>query len=167
MPEKITLKNCIEFAVVTEDIGARFYNDMARKFSGNQELANLFKALAKDEEVHKKQFSELLNNLPKEAGAVSDPAKTEYLRAMSISEFFSRDAGPFANADKIGNRDDVLEKAFGFEKATFGFYRSVQDVLGNVTALTQVIETEKSHITRLMKIMLTGEKFRSLQDKWY
>ena len=69
--------------------------------------------------------------------------------------------------DKIGNRDDALEKAFGFEKATLGFYHAVQDVLGEKPTLTQVIEAEKSHIIRLMKVMITGEKFRSLQDKWF
>lgn len=39
-------------------------------------------------------------------------------------------------------------------------------MLGKNPTLTQVIETEKSHIVRLMKVTITGEKFRSLEDKW-
>ena len=166
MLEDISLKSCIEFAVATEDIGAKFYGRLAKKFAGSQEIANLFELLGKDEQVHKQQFSELLKHVPEEEGEASAPEKSQYVRAMSIGEFFSRYQGPFVNIDKIENRDDALEKAFGFEKATLGFYHAVQDVLCKNPTLSEVIETEKSHITRLMKVLITGEKFRSLQDKW-
>jgi rubrerythrin len=164
--EEITLKKCIEFAVATEDNGARFYNIMAGKFDDNQEISDLFKSLSRDEMVHKQQFSELLSQVPEDTGVSNTPEKRDYLRAMSISEFFSHHQGPFKDADKIVNRDDALEKAFNFEKATLGFYQAVQDTLGKNPTLTEVIETEKSHITRLMKAMITGEKLRSLQDVW-
>ena len=167
MIKEITLRGCIEFAVATEDIGAKFYSRLAKRFAGSQELANLFELLGKDEEVHKQQFLELLNHLPQQSGVTSAPEKSEYIRAMSISEFFSHHGGPFEDIDKIENRDDALEKVFGFEKATLGFYQAVQGVLGENPTLTQVIETEKSHIIRLMKVIITGEKFRSLQDKWF
>jgi rubrerythrin len=162
----ITLKGCIEFAVATEDVGAKFYGQLAKKFADNRELSELFKLLGKDEEEHKLQFSKLLNQLPGGTGASPSPEKSEYVRAMSVSEFFSRDRGPFASIDKIGNRDDALEKVFGFEKVTLGFYQAVQDMLGSNPVLNQVIEAEKSHITRVMKVMITGAKFRSLQDMW-
>ena len=166
MLEDISLKSCMEFAVVTEENGAKFYGRLAKKFAENQEIANLFEMLRKDEEVHKQQFSELLEHVPQDVNETSAPEKSQYVRAMSIGEFFSRYQGPFVNIDKIENRDDALEKAFGFEKATLGFYQAVQDVLGENPTLSEVIETEKSHITRLMKVLVTGEKFRSLQDKW-
>jgi rubrerythrin len=162
----ITLKGCIEFAVATEDVGAKFYRQLAKQFAGNRELSELFDLLGKDEEEHKRQFSELLRQLPKESAAPGPTGKGEYIRAMSVSEFFSRDRGPFANIDKIGNRDDALDKVFGFEKATLGFYQAVKDMLGSNAILNQVIEAEKSHITRIMKVIITGEKFRSLQDQW-
>ena len=161
----ITLKDCVEFAVATEDIGARFYAGLAKKFAGNAELTELFGQLGKDEEVHRQQFSDLLKQLPAESGNVT-PEQRDYVQAMSLSEFFSAKQGPFAAIDKITNRDDALEKVFGFEKATLGFYQAVQDTLGKNPTLTEVIETEKGHITRLMKVMVTGAKFRSLQDEW-
>ena len=166
MLEDISLKGCIEFAIVTEENGAKFYGRLAKKFSENQEIANLFELLSKDEQVHKQQFSELLKQVPQEVGETSAPEKSQYVRAMSIGEFFSRYQGPFVDIDKIENRDDALEKVFGFEKTTLGFYQAVQDVLGENPTLSEVIETEKSHITRLMKVLITGEKFRSFQDKW-
>lgn len=164
--EEITLKSCIEFAVATEETGAKFYKILAGKFADNKEIADLFKLLANDEMVHRKQFADLLEQVPQEANVSGAPEKSEYVRAMSISEFFSHRHGPFKDVDAIDNRDEALEKAFGFEKATLGFYQAVQDVLGNNPTLSEVIEAEKSHITKLMKAMITGEKFRSLQDKW-
>jgi rubrerythrin len=162
----ISLKGCLEFAVATEDVGAKFYAQLAEKFTGNPEVSNLFELLGKDEEEHKRQFSEMLRELPGAPGASPSPEKGEYVRAMSVSEFFSRDRGPFANIDKIGNRDDALDKVFGFEKATLGFYQAVREMIGNDPVLNQVIDTEKGHITRIMKVIITGEKFRSLQDQW-
>ena len=167
MLEDISLKSCIEFAVATEDIGAKFYGRLAKKFAVSQDIANLFELLGKDEQTHKQQLSELLKHVPQAKAETGTPEKSQYVRAMSISEFFSRYHGPFVDIDKIESRDDALEKAFGFEKATLGFYHAVQDVLGENSTLTEVIEVEKSHITRLMKVMITGEKFRSLQDEWF
>jgi rubrerythrin len=166
MLEDVTLKSCIEFAVVTEENGAKFYNRLAKKFADNREIADLFTLLAKDEQVHQKQFAELLKDAPQKEGEVSSPEKSQYVRAMSISEFFSPYQGPFTDVEKIKNRDNALEKAFAFERATLGFYQAVRDVLGKEPVLEKVIEAEKGHVTRLMKVMITGEKFRSLQDKW-
>jgi rubrerythrin len=167
MIENVTVKHCIEFAVATEDIGAKYYARLADKFSSAKEVSDLFKQLGKDEQIHRQQFSELLNALPPETDLSNSPEKTQYVRAMSISEFFSHHHGPFKDIDKIENRDDALEKAFDFEKATLGFYKAVEESLGTNPTLTQVIETEKGHIVSLMKAMLVeGSKFRSLQDVW-
>jgi rubrerythrin len=162
----LTLKGCIEFAVATEDVGAKFYRQLAKKFTGHRELPELFELLGKDEEEHKRQFSELLRRLPKEPAASGTAGRSDYVRAMSVSEFFSRDRGPFADIDKIGDRDDALDKVFGFEKATLGFYQAVRDMIGSNAVLNQVIEAEKNHITRVMKIMITGARFRGIEDQW-
>jgi rubrerythrin len=161
----LSLKGCMEFAVATEDAGAKFYSQLTKKFVRNRELADLFELLGKDELEHKRQFSVLLQQLPEVKGTSYSPEKGEYVRAMSVSEFFSP-KGPFDNIDKIGNRDDALEKVFGFEKATLGFYQAVKDMIGDNSVLNQVIEAERSHVTRIMKVMITEAKFRSLQDQW-
>lgn len=166
MLEDVSLKGCIQFAIVTEELGVKFYGRLAKTFAGDQEIANLFELLSKDEQEHKEQFSKLLQNLPEEVDISHAPEQIGYLRAMSISEFFSQYQGPFIDVEKIQDRDDALQKAFRFERATLGFYHAVQDVVGEKPALTQIIEAEKSHVTRLLKVMITGEKFRSLQDKW-
>ncbi|NQT74285.1 MAG: ferritin-like domain-containing protein [Chloroflexi bacterium] len=167
MIENVSLKQCMDFAVATEDIGAKYYDRLSDKFSDNPEISDLFSQLCKDERIHIQQFSELLNNLPPETDLSNSPEKAQYVRAMSISEFFSHHQGPFQDDKEIENRDDALERAFNFEKATLGFYKAVEESLGPNPTLTKVIETEKGHIVNLMKSMLVeGSKFRSLQDVW-
>ena len=166
MLTEVTLRNCIEFAVSTEEVGQRFYAHLATRFSDNAEVSRIFSQLSKDEELHKRQFTQLLTGIPQDEGVSWAPEKSEYLKAMSISEFFSRSHGPFKDVDKIEHYEDALEKAFGLEKATLGFYQSLRDVLGENATLDKIIETEKSHVITLMKVMISGARFRSLQDTW-
>lgn len=167
MIEDMTLKGCMEFAVATEELGAKIYSRLATKFGNNKDVAELFSHLAADEKVHKQQFLALLKKAPEEEGVSETPEKREYLKAMSISEFFSHHRGPFKNVEEIQDRNDALQKALDFEKATLGFYRAVEDFHGKRELLTQVIETEKEHVVVLMKTLLVeGSEFRGLQDRW-
>lgn len=166
MAEDMTLKKIIEFAVATEELGANFYSRMSHRFSDKAEVSEIFSRLSRDEEVHRKQFSAMLEDLPEQPGITDAPEKREYVKAMSISEFFS-DRGPFKDADKIEDRDDVLEMAFNFEKDTLGFYQAIQDVMLESNTLKEIIEAEKEHVRILMRVMMAGAKFRSLQDAWY
>jgi rubrerythrin len=167
MIEDMTLKGCMEFAVATEELGAKIYARLAKKFADSKDIANLFSRLAEDEEVHKRQFSELLKKAPEEEGVSSAPEKHEYLKAMSLSEFFSHNYGPFKDIETLRDRNDALLKALDFEKATLGFYKAVEDVLGKKELLSQVIETERNHVIVLLKALLVeGSEFRGLQDRW-
>ena len=167
MIEDMTLKGCIEFAASTEELGAKIYAQLAAKFAGNKEITDLFSHLAADEKVHKQQFLALLKKAPEEEEISGIPEEREYLKAMSLSEFFSHHRGPFKDVEEIQDRNDALQKALDFEKATLGFYTAVEDFHGKKDLLTQVIETEKAHVVVLMKALLVeGSEFRGLQDRW-
>ena len=167
MIEDITIKGCMEFAVATEELGVKIYTRLAAKFRDSKDIMELFSRLAQDEEIHRRQFAELLRKAPADEGISSSPEKREYVKAMSISEFFSHHRGPFQDIEKIHDRDDALQRALDFEKATLGFYRAVEDVLGKQELLNQVIEIEKNHVVVLLKALLVeGSKFRGLQDRW-
>ena len=167
MLQDITLKGCMQFAVATEELGAKIYTRLATKFGGSQDIAQLFSRLAEDERIHKRQFAELLKKAPADEGISNAPEKREYVKAMSLSEFFSHHRGPFQDIEKIQARYDALQKALEFEKATLGFYRALEDVLGKHELLNQVIQVEKSHVVVLMKALLVeGSKFRGLEDQW-
>ena len=94
MIEDITPEGCMEFAIATEELGADIYTQLAAKFRGNREIAQIFTRLADDEQVHRQQFAELLKKAPFDQGIGSSPEKREFLKAMSLSEFFSHHRGP-------------------------------------------------------------------------
>ena len=157
----------MEFAVATEELGAKVYSRLATKFSSSQDIAQIFTRLAEDEQIHKEQFSELLKKAPADEKISRSPEKQNYVKAMSLSEFFSNNRSPFQDMEKIQSRNDALQNALGFEKATLGFYRAVEDVLGANELLSRVIEAERTHIIVLMKALLVeGSEFRGLQDNW-
>jgi rubrerythrin len=167
MIEDITLKGCLGFAVATEELGARVYTRLAAKFDDTKDIALLFSRLAEDEQVHKRQFTELIKKAPAGEDISNSPEKSEYLKAMSLSEFFSHNRGPFQDIEMIRDYNDALQKALDFEKATLGFYKAVEEVLGAQDLLKQVIEVERNHVVVLMKALLVeGSKFRGLQDIW-
>ena len=165
--EGLTLKRCLEFAVATEELGTKVYTNLAKKFSGTKDISDLFSHLAADEQIHARQFSEYLGKAPAEKGIPEASENHAYLMAMSMSAFFSNREGLFLQVEKVQNRNDALQVAFDFEKATLGFYRAIEDVLGKQEPLGQVIETERNHVVVLMKALLVdGSAFRGLQDMW-
>jgi rubrerythrin len=167
MLKDLTLKGCIEFAITTEEFGAENYSRLAQKFGDIPDVARLFTRLSEDERVHKKQFSELLSKTPGNEASTTSPEMNDYLKGMSHSLFFSPYQGPFKNIDTIKDRDDALQTALEFEKATLGFYKAVEEVQGNTEVLAKIIEAEKNHVIVIMKALLVeGSKFRSLQDQW-
>jgi rubrerythrin len=64
MTERMTPRQAIEFAVKTEELDTKFYQQLALKFSDQPELKELFELLAKDEVVHEAQFRRLLEKTP-------------------------------------------------------------------------------------------------------
>ena len=111
MLKELTLKGCIEFAITTEEWGVEIYKKLAEKFSQDPEIAKIFSRLSDDEMVHKQQFSELLAEASTGDANDYSPEKTDYLKAMSFSMFFSPYQGPFKDMNAIKDRDDALQKA--------------------------------------------------------
>ena len=166
MLEEFTVTAAIEFAMATEDMGARVYSKLAKRFSDQEEISAAFSLLAKDEKAHRAQFQSLLNDVPPEKGVMTKDERSRYLRAMAMSEFFGGDAGLIGKLDKAESLQEVLVDVLGFEKATLGYYLAVKDVLGETAALDNIIQAEKSHIVRLMKYILTDEKMKGLADTY-
>ena len=52
MLEELTLRKAIEFAVTTEELGAKFYARAASRFESDAEVGAVFAQLARDEEAH-------------------------------------------------------------------------------------------------------------------
>ena len=160
MLEEPTVRKSIELAIRTENIGAKFYEELAERFKDEAEIRDIFARLAEDEMTHEKQFSKLLETAP--GDEKFGPGQQEYLKAASISEFFKTDA--FKGIAKIAKPEEAIQRAFRFEKSTLFYYQALKDVIGESKELDAIINAEKLHMTNLMKVILNNAKFRGTLD---
>lgn len=166
MLENLTLKKAVAFAIQTEELGEKLYRRFAEKFASEKEVSDIFQQLARDEAVHREQFTKLLEVVPESEDDKGSYETGDYLKAMAMSDIFSPKRGPFAHVDEIESGRDALLQAFELEKATLGYYNAMKELLGGNRVLKSVIEVEKSHLINVMKVLLTDAKFRGLQDQW-
>ena len=163
MTDAMTPRQAIEFAVKTEELGAKFYQQLALKFSDQAELKEMFELLAKDEIMHEHQFRKLLEQTPPDEGVSTGP-EFQYLRAMSLSQFFMGQKGLKKKCKKIKGKSDALGIAFELEKATLHYYQAMREVLGQNDTLEAVIKAEKAHLMRVMHYIVTNAEFGGLSD---
>lgn len=164
MTEKLTPEMCVEFAIRTEEIGARMYRDLAARFPKDGELRALFDGLADDEVEHGERFAALKERIASSAKPISTE-QGDYLRALSMSEVFDTEALA-KRVDGIKTREDALERALHLEKATLAYYQAMRETLGASEVLDSLIAVEKKHVVKVMQLMITGAKFRGLADAY-
>ena len=166
MLEELTVRKAVEFAMKTEELGNIFYTRLAKKFSEDTEISEIFSLLAKDELTHRKQFNELLQKVPEDPGVSSRDERMALLKIMSRSEFFMGESGLVRKVEEIKTREDALERAVRLEKDTLGYFHAMRDVLGDDPVLMAIIKIEKGHLVKLVEYMITGAKMRGLGDKF-
>jgi len=166
MLENLTLKKAVAFAIQTEELGEKLYTRFAKKFTSEKEVSDIFRQLAKDEIVHRQQFTKLLEVTAESEDDQGSYETGDYLKAMAMSDIFSPKSGPFARVNDVQNGNEALLIAFELEKATLGYYIAMKELLGDNRVLKSIIEVEKSHLVNIMKVLLTDAKFRGLQDQW-
>ncbi len=166
MIDDVTMARCVDLAIRTEELGAELYQRLAVKFAADRELQELFEGLGRDEVHHREQFRALRDVAVSRSRdrPLSDEQKN-YLRAMSMDDVLSSTRN-LESVGAIKTRDDALERTMGLEKGTLAFYQAMRDVLGSDDVLDTLIAVEKSHVAKVMELMITGAKFRGLADRF-
>jgi rubrerythrin len=167
MIEHVTPTKCVEFAIRTEEIGAEMYHQLAQRFASDRELTELFRDLGRDEVHHAEQFRALRDRLAQRPGGEAITAdQASYIRAMSMFDIFSGPKSLATTVDDIRTRDDALERSLNLEKATLAYYQAIRDVLGADEVLDALIAIERRHVLMVMKLLITGAKFRGFADSY-
>lgn len=148
-----TLRQAVEFAITTEQVGARTYRRLARHLEEHGDVAALLDKLAGDEERHEEEFRRLAESVSDRDVARDYPEKYGYLRAMAISEFFSSRAGITRDVDEITSREAALHRAVELEKATLGYYQALREVMGPSEALEGIIAAERDHLLSVTRLL--------------
>ena len=147
------LREAVEFAITTEQLGARGYRRLARNLEKDNEVAELFLRLAQDEERHEVEFRALMETVPDRNAERDYPETYGFLRAMSISEFFSPRSGMTRDVGEIQDRAGALRRAIELEKATLGYYQALREVLGGSEALDGIIQAEREHLLSVSRML--------------
>jgi len=163
MIEDLNLVKAIDFAVETEKLGQHIYSRLAKKFSDDKELSEVFSALAEDEQHHAATFEKLRDRV---GSAEMSFEQKQYLRAVSLSDIFSGAGAPGKELENVKTREDALERAFKLERTTLAYYQAMKDVVQD-EVIDEMIAEEKKHLLKVMQYMTTGAKYRGLGDSFY
>lgn len=160
--QHISIDDVIQFAIAIEQNGQNFYIQLARQFTRNTEVSAVFHQLAKDELEHEETFRQI----QEEAGGavVEDFERVAQLKAAASSEFFGK--GGYPRFKEIESVQDALIAALNFEKSTLFYFKTVKDSFGPSKWIDRLIKEEKSHLSSLMKVIMTDAKFRSITDNF-
>ena len=160
----LTLRTALELAATIEEKAAQRYEALAEKFSGDETLATVFSQLAQDEAAHGSHFTDLFKGLPNEAVLADKEDALDLLRASAASAVLSPKS--LSRTDDVRTPADALHQALELEKATLFFYQSLKEVMDESEQVDHLIETEKRHISTLMKVLVSDARFRGLDDVW-
>jgi rubrerythrin len=160
----LTPHRALELAASIEEKAAQHYEALAKKFADDEPVAAVFSQLAEDEAAHEGHFKELSRRVGKTRTFEGKEEALDLLRASAVSEFF--DPKSLSRTDDIRTPVDALSKALSLEKATLFFYQSLKDVLDESEEVDHLLETEKRHISSLMRVIMSDARFRSLDDTW-
>jgi len=161
----VTAETCLAFAIQTEQLGADLYQGLALKFAADVELRELFEGLGRDEVDHGEQIQAMGERLlPRFRDRPVSADEADYLRAMSMSDVFSRPGGLTGDLGGIRNREDALKRALRLEKATLAYYQAMRDVAGSGEVLDALISMERKHVLKVMALLVTGTMLRGLAD---
>ncbi len=143
--EKFSISEVIEQAVQTERLGYQFYTGMAERFKGDQGLGPLFTTLAEKEQKHEKTFSEL-KEVVGDREVEGWEEVSQYMRAISESEFFLGKNKALPSMEGIKTVGDAVKFAIGFEKETLLYFLGIRDAVKEKDVVDEIINEEKSHI---------------------
>jgi rubrerythrin len=165
MIENVTAETCVAFAIQTEEAGVALYQGLARKFVHDAELRELFERLGRDEVEHGEQIRAMGERLlPRLRGKPLSAEERDYLRAMSMTDAFSRPGGLAGDLDGIRSREDALRLALHLEKGTLAYYRAMRDVAGPEEVLDSLISMERKHVVTVMARLVAETMLHGLAE---
>jgi len=149
----------LQMAIDIEENGLVFY-EQAQERLDDPEVKEIFRFLAEEEKVHKKEFESLKATLPESAKAetVWDPNNemAQYLDMMADMHVFKNAGVSGKYFDYVKRAEDALNMAIQFEKDSIIFYLSLEEAVEDSEArrkVTELINQERQHIkTLVMKL---------------
>lgn len=148
--EKFSVREVVEMAVKTEQVGYKFYTETAAKFKDNKGINDLFSMLAVQETRHEEIYKGLLGRIPSEELPGWEEAQN-YFRAIVQSEFFLGSGKSLTIISKVNSVKEAVDFAIGFEKETALFFLGLKNAVKEKDLVDEIIQEEARHIQWLSK----------------
>ncbi len=156
----LSINDVLDIAVRAEDLGAKAYADLSKKFSEDENLKDLFESLARDEVEHKLFFLELAKKTSNLKLSLAEVDR-EFLQGVDLSRF----CDPIQKSQNM-SKTEIFKLIYDFEKESVLFYVGIRDVVEDEKILDEIIRVEKDHMNRIMKFILTDSQYRGIRDNW-
>jgi rubrerythrin len=144
-----------KIAISIEENGLRFYNQAADKLSTGP-VAELFRNLAKEEEIHKAVFKKMFEALPPPTSpGTFDPENEtdQYLQMMASFHVFKQNDQAVDQAlSSIKTEKEALKLAMNFEKDSVVFFVQLKNAsaeIGDKVSVDSLISEEAGHLRKL------------------
>jgi rubrerythrin len=145
--EHYSIKEVIEQAIQTEELGQYFYTNMAQKFHEDNELKQLFDTLARKEIEHETAFIAMMDSIQRPEEKIEGWDEVSlYMRAIVESEFFLGKHKVLPKMDLVRTVKDAVSFALGFEKETLLYFIGLRDMVDQKNTVDAIIKEEQSHI---------------------
>ncbi|MBN1897614.1 MAG: ferritin family protein [Spirochaetes bacterium] len=142
-----------QFAMAIEENGQRFYLEMAKKLS-DEKVIDLFQYLAKEEEIHKKTFGDLLSKFEKyEPGQNYPQEYFAYLQAYAGNFIFDKKVLQ-AEIERISDPKDALDFAIRRELDSILYYQEMKIWLpkDQLDKIEKIVQEERKHFQKLTEV---------------
>lgn len=144
----------IEVGIQIEKNGRDFYSGLVDN-SKNQEIKNLFKYLAAEEEKHIVNFSDILDSVKKdELAGVYSEEYFAYMNVLAREYVFTQENKGEEIAKNVKSDKEAIELGIGFEKDSIIFYQGMKKVTKeqDIKIIDELITQEQEHLRKLLEL---------------
>ena len=148
----------LKIAVEMERRGGDFYRRTA-KVATNPKTVELLEALARDEEIHEKEFHSLAAQLADAdlANEVYDEETSAYLSAVAADVVFQKGLMALVKDQGYERPESILTQAIESEKDAIIFYGEMIEqarMPKAAVAFREIVRQEKTHLAKLSRQLL-------------
>ena len=153
----VNIDDIFRIAMEIEKNGEEFYNKLSKKFiEKNQEVGNLYKSLASEENTHYDIFKKMLENM-KNSNSITFNSLTkdyeEYMESYTNNVIFTNKAFK-KELEKISTIAQAFDQSIKRELDSILYYQEIKALLpdNEADSINSIIIEERKHFLKLSKL---------------
>ena len=160
MADNFSAGEFLKIAISIEENGQKLYGDLEAK-AKDQTLKNLWAHLKAQEEIHRKVFQDMLDNVGDYIIHEFNPGEYQnYIRAIASEYVFTQDLMDKKLREGFSSDIEAIEFAISIEKDSILVYSSLREyiIANRQLVLDKVINEERKHFGELTSVKESMKK---------